>query len=95
VPNKSPEIYCKRFFLEPPEEFTYVGGRAAAVSSDERRNAHSNKILRGWIVENVLRMSMNVDEARCDDLILRVDHIFGLGLIESPNFRDPSIFDRN
>src|SRR5688572_13222019 len=86
------EIDGERLPLDSPQELSDVGGRRAAVSRDQRRDAHPQEVFGIRLSVDRFNMRMNVYKAGGDYLPPSVYHLSRLAWIDVAYASDTSIF---
>ncbi len=81
------------FFFYSAQEPSYIEGRTAAVSGDQRGHAHANEILRIRQTVDRFNVCVNVDETRGDDLAFGIDCSCCIGWIDSAEAGNATILN--
>ena len=81
--------------LDFGQRLANVERRRAAIAGDDRRHAHPNEILGPWLFDEIVGVSVNVDEAWRDDEARGVDDLASLCSGDRADGRDASCCDRH
>ena len=81
--------------LDFGQRLANVERRSAAIASDDRRHAHPDEILGPWLFDEIVGVSVNVDEAWRDDEAGGVDNLASLGSGDRADGGDASCCDRH
>ncbi len=81
--------------LDFGQRLANVERRRAAIAGDDRRHAHPDEILGPWLFDEIVGVSVNVDEAWRDDEARGVDNLASLGSGDRADGGDASCGDRH
>jgi hypothetical protein len=95
MPNQGSQINGERLLTHLAEKLCYVRRRTTTVSGDQSGHTHSHEVLSGGQVVNGLNVSVNIDEARSDYLICRINYANPGNRINGANPRYSPILDSN
>ena len=89
------DVNRKRCFLYLAQKIAYVEAGAAAIARHQGRDAHANEVLGLRVAVNILGVGVNIDEARRDDLVFRVNVLLRIAFFKPSNLRDTPVFYRD